>query len=115
MAPQRRLNLPRLNTEATQLDLLIRPAEKVQNPVATPPRQVPGAVHPAPRTTKRISNKPLARQTPTVHIAPRKARSRNVKLPSYPSRYRRQTTVQHINTRVPDRATNGKRLSVEIT
>ena len=49
MPNQRRLDLPRLNAEATHLHLRIRTPQELQHPVATPARQVPGAVHPAER------------------------------------------------------------------
>ena len=62
MAQQRRLDLARLNAEAAELHLRVGAPEKLQNPVRTPARQIPGAVHPAPRRTKRIRNKPLRRQ-----------------------------------------------------
>ena len=65
-----------------------------------------GAVHPAPRNTKRVRNKPFRRQTRTTHIATRKTRPRNVKLTAHTSRYRLQTAVQNVNPRVPDRTAN---------
>ena len=90
MPNQRSLDLPRLDPEPAQLDLTVRTTQKVQHPVRTPARKVPGAVHPAPRSTKRVRNKPLRRQPRTPQIAPRKPRPRNVKLPANPSRYRLQ-------------------------
>src|SRR3989442_680956 len=89
MPNQRRLNLPRLNPEAAQLHLTIRTPDKLQNPVQTPARQVPAPVHPAPSNPKRVRYKPLRRQSPTPQIPTRQTRSRYVKLPNYPSRYRR--------------------------
>ena len=88
MPHQRRLDLARLDAETAQLHLRIRTPQKLQHPVATPARQIPGAVHPPPRRTKRIGHKPLRRQTRTSQIAPRQPRSRNVKLPANPGRYR---------------------------
>ena len=49
MPQQRRLDLARLDAEAAQLDLRVRPAEEVEHAVASPARQVAGAVHPAAR------------------------------------------------------------------
>src|SRR5215210_699876 len=85
---QRRLNLPRLNPEAPDLHLAVRPPNKVQHTVRPPARQIPAAVHPPPRSPKRIRNKPLRRQSRTPKITPRKTRPRYVKLPNNPSRYR---------------------------
>src|SRR5947209_3261946 len=106
MPNQRRLNLPRLNPEAAQLHLTVRPTDKLQNPVQTPARQVPAPVHPAPSNPKRVRYKPLPSQTPTPQIPTRQTRSRYVKLPNYPSRNRRQPSVQYVNPRVPYRPAN---------
>ena len=72
---QRRLDLARLDPEAAQLDLRVRPTQEVQHSmtvrILAPPRQVPGAVHPRPRSTMRIGHEPLRRQARTVAVAPR--------------------------------------------
>ncbi|HET6842613.1 MAG TPA: hypothetical protein VFK06_13165, partial [Candidatus Angelobacter sp.] len=68
---QRCLDLPRLNPEAANLDLLVRTPHKLQNPIAAPARQVPAAVHPAPRSTIPIRNKTLRRQPTTPKITTR--------------------------------------------
>ena len=116
MANQRRLDLARLDAEAAHLHLRIRTTQKLQHPIGAPARQVPGAVHPAPRRTERVRNKPLRRQPRTPHIAPRQTRTRNVKLPAHPGRYRLQTPVQNVNPRVPDRTAdrNGIRKSLRL-
>ena len=103
MPNQRRLDLPRLDPEAAHLHLRIRAPQELQHPVAAPARKVAGAVHPAPRSTKRVRNKPLRRQTRTANIPTRQARPRNVKLTAHTSRHRLQTTVQNVDLRVPDR------------
>src|SRR5258705_13370141 len=101
---QRCLNLPRLNPEAANLDLLVRTPHNLQNPIAAPARQVPAAVHPAPRTTIPIRTKTLLRQPTTPKITTRQTSPRNVKLPNNPNRYRLQPTIQNVNTRVGDAA-----------
>src|ERR1700726_383731 len=106
MAQQHRLDLARLNAKAAQLHLRIRAPEKVQNPVRTPARNIPAAVHPASRSTKPVRNKPLRRQPRTIQIAPRKPRPRYVQLPRYPRRYRLQTAVQYINPIIGQRTTD---------
>src|SRR5712692_10569216 len=103
---QRSLDLPRLNPVAANLNLLVRTPHKLQNPVPTPARQVPAAVHPAPRSAIPIRNKALRRQATTTQITPRKPRSRYVKLPNYPNRNSLQPTIQNVNPRVPNRTTN---------
>src|SRR5262252_8826249 len=102
---QRGLDLPRLNAEAANLDLMVRTPHKLQNPIPAPARQVPAAVHPAPRSTKAIRNKALRRQTPAPNISTPNPSPRNVKLPNNPNRNRLQAAIQYINPRVPDRTT----------
>src|SRR3954468_2059914 len=104
MPNQRSLDLPRLDPEAPHLHLRIRTPQELQHPVTAPARKVPGAVHPAPRSAKRVRDKPLRRQTRTAHIAARKTRTRNVKLAAHTSRHRLQTTVQNVGLRVRYRA-----------
>src|SRR4051794_1494248 len=96
MPNQRRLDLAWLDPEAPHLHLRIRTPQELQHPVTAPARKVAGAVHPAPRSTKRVRNKPLRRQPRTTHIPARKTRSRNVKLTAHTRRYRLQTAVQNV-------------------
>src|SRR6201993_3314734 len=103
---QRGLDLPRFKAEAANLNLMVRTPHKLQNPIPAPARQVPAAVHPAPRSAKPVRNKALPRQTPTPNIPPTNPSTRNVKLPNNPNRYRLQATIQYINPRVPDRTAN---------
>src|SRR3954467_9988202 len=115
MPNQRSLDLPRLDPEPTHLHLRIRTPKELQHPVAAPARKVPGAVHPAPRSAKRVRNEPLRRQTRTANIATRKTRTRNVKLAAHTSRYRFQTTVQNVDLRVPDRTADRHDPVIRIT
>src|SRR5256886_3543801 len=103
---QRGLDLPRLNAEAANLNLMVRSPHKLQNPIPAPARQVPAAVHPAPRSTKAVRNKALPRQTPAPNIPATNPSTRNVKLPDNTNRYRLQTTVQYIDPVVGQRTTD---------
>src|SRR6516165_6736508 len=103
---QRRLDLPRLNAETANLKLMVRTPHKLQNPIPAPTRQVPAAVHPAPRSTIPVRNKALRRQTPAPNIPAPNPSSRDVKLPNNTNRNRLQAAIQYINPRVPDRTTN---------
>src|SRR6478752_2275195 len=103
---QRGLDLPRLNAEAAYLDLMVRSPHKLQNPIPAPARQVPAAVHPAPRSAIPVRNKALPRQTPATNIPPPNPSTRDVKLPDDPNRNWLQTAIQYINPRVPDRTAN---------
>src|SRR6516164_2319836 len=118
MPKQRCLDLPRLNAEAANLDLLVRAPHKLQNPTAAPARQVPAAVHPVPRSTIPIRNKALRRQPATPDIPTPNPSPRDVKLPDNPNRHRLQTTIQDINPqigqRTPDRDAAGREGKVSI-
>src|SRR6266481_4341329 len=102
---QRGLDLPRLNAEAANLNLMVRSPHKLQNPIPAPARQVPAAVHPAPPSAKAVRNKALPRQTAAPNIPAPNPSTRDVKLPNNTNRNRLQTTIQYINPRVPDRTT----------
>src|SRR5262249_27875404 len=106
MPQQRCLDLPRLNAEAANLNLLVRAPHKLQNPIPAPARQVPAAVHPAPRSPIPTHNKPPRRHPATPDIPTPNPSPRDVKLPNNPNRHRLQTTIQDINPRVPDRTAN---------
>src|SRR5262250_893628 len=101
---QRGLDLPRLNAEAADLNLMVRSPHKLQNPIPAPARQVPAAVHPAPRSTLPVRNKALPRQTPTSNIPAPNPSPRNVKLPNDPNRNSLQTTIQDIDPQIGDAA-----------
>src|SRR5580704_9395827 len=69
MAPQRRLDLARLNPETPDLDLRIGPPEVLQHPVRPPPAQIPRAAQTFPNSKWR-RHKPFRRQTRTTEVAP---------------------------------------------
>src|SRR5246127_3526767 len=104
MPPQRRLNLPRLNAKTANLNLMVRATHKLQNSITPPPRQVPAAVHPSPRSSKPVRNKALPSQPAAANIAATNTSSRYVKLPNYPNSYRLQAIIQNINTQIRDPA-----------
>src|SRR5262249_57594717 len=97
MPQQRCLDLPGLNAEAANLDLLVRAPHKLQNPIPAPARQVPAAVHPAPRSAKPIRNKALRRQPATPDIPTTNPSPPHLNLPSNPNRPRPQTTSPSTN------------------
>src|SRR5215471_8361195 len=100
----------RPNMRPQRCPIHLRPSR--QNPIGAPARQVPAAVHPAPRSAKPVRYKPLPRQTPAPNIPPPNPSTRNVKLPNNPNRNSLQATVQYINPRVPDRTTKRRCLRV---
>ncbi|MEU5287031.1 hypothetical protein AB0G97_23965, partial [Streptomyces sp. NPDC020755] len=62
------LDLAQLNTETTQLDLIIRPTDEHQITVPVPTDNVTRAIHPGSRRTERIRDETLTRQTRTTPI-----------------------------------------------
>src|SRR5262249_25022194 len=106
MPHQRCLDLPRLNPEAANLNLMVRAPHKLQNPIPAPARQVPAAVHPAPRSTIPVRTKPLPRQTAATNISTPNPSPRDVKLPNNTNRHRLQTTIQYVDSVVAQRTTN---------
>src|SRR6516162_7564243 len=103
---QRCLNLPRLNPKTADLNLMVRSTHKLQNPVRPPPRQIPAAVHPGPRSTNPVRNKTLPAQPSTTQIPARYSAPRYVKLPNNPNSNRLQTIVQYVNSIVRQRPAN---------
>ena len=82
---QQRLDLARLDPEPAQLHLRVRSPQELQHTVRTPPRQVPGPVHPRAGPPVRIGDKPLRGQTRAVQVTPRKTKPRDVKLAHTPA------------------------------
>src|SRR5438034_5632842 len=109
VSAQRRLNLPRLNAETANLDLMVRTTNKLQNSINPPPRQVPAAVHPRTRSAKPVRNKTLPSEPTATNIAPANPTPRDVKLPNNPNSHRLQAIIQHETQRVPNRATDRRR------
>src|SRR5262249_49073490 len=111
MPQQRCLDLPRLNAETANLDLLVRAPHKLQNPIPVTPRRCPHRRHspsadrPAPASPTRTATNPRRRRPATPDIPTPTPSPRDVKLPNNPNRHRLQTTIQYINPRVPDRTT----------
>src|ERR1700745_4533211 len=110
MTTQPRLNPPRLNAKTANLNLMVRATHKLQNSITPPPRQVPAAVHPSPRSPKPVRNKALPSQPAASNIAATYPTAGYVKLPNNPNSYRLKPFIPNINTRVPNRTANRRRL-----
>src|SRR6202044_1287557 len=68
--------------------------------------QVPGPVHPLPRTAERAPHKPLAGQTRPPQIPTRQLRPRDIQLPRHPRRDRGQPPIQHKHPAIGQRHTD---------
>src|SRR5262249_880756 len=97
MPQQRSLDLPKLNAKTAHLNLLVRTTHKLQNSIPAPARQVPPAVHPAPRSPKPIRNKAPRRHCPSTQSPRETPRPRNEKPPNTPNRHGLKTTIQNVH------------------
>ena len=94
---QCRLDFAGLDTEASDLDLLIGPSLELEHPVGSPPRQVPGTVHPgAGLVPMRVGHEVARRSNQCVQVAPRQAGARHVQLARCPHGNRLETGVEHV-------------------
>src|SRR5215468_9125607 len=103
MPTQRRLDLAGLDPVPAQLHLRIRAPQELELPRRTPPRHVPGPVHPAPGRTIRVRNKPLRRQTRTTRVAARNASPANVELTRHSDRNELQLAIEDVGSVVRHR------------
>ena len=107
---QHSLDLARLDPEPAQLDLRVRPPQKLQHTVGTPPRQVPGPVHP--RTRPAPAGAPCGSATnrsavspARLQIAPRQTNARNVQArPQHPQELAQDQRPEHR----PDNSADGR-------
>ncbi|WP_254875759.1 hypothetical protein, partial [Streptomyces sp. CAI 127] len=87
MRKQHGLDLTELDTETTDLDLVIRPADKLQIPVGTPPHQITRPVHP-PTITERGRHKTFRRQTRAAQIPTGQHHTRHIQLTDHTINHR---------------------------
>src|SRR5205823_8003136 len=101
---QPRLDLPQLDPEAAQLDLVVEPAEELDRPVGPVAGEVARLVQAGTRRAgEGILDKTLRRQLRAVAVATGQAGATDVQLPGDPERRRRSTPVQDEQRRVRDR------------
>src|SRR6185436_3114733 len=102
------LDLPELDAEAADLDLLVVAAEEVEVAVGPIAGEVAGLVE-AVAGDERVVEEALGGELGAVQIPARHARSADVDLPHGAERHRLTVPVQEINPRVRNRAANGLR------
>src|SRR5690625_3790510 len=78
--PQRSLDLPQLTAIPATLHLLLSTPHIHQLPISPPPHQIPRAIHPRTRTTKRTRHKPRPRQPRPTHIPHRHTQTSHIQL-----------------------------------
>jgi hypothetical protein len=88
------LDLPQLNAEATQLDLVVQSPQKLEAALGEVPDQVPGLVQPLPGgLTEGMRKELLRRQVRTVKIIPCQPIATDIKLPRHPNGHRAELAV----------------------
>ena len=102
VAPQRSLDLAKLDPVASHLHLMIDPAQELQLAVRPPARQIPGPVQPL-AFAKRIRRRTAPPSARAGQDNPAPLPLRRYKAPRHADRNRLQLTIQYIHTRVQDR------------
>ncbi len=96
--PQGRLDLPRLDTEPADLDLVVDPAQELDVARRQPAHQVAGAIKPGARLGREgVRHELLRRQPRPAQVAAGHARPAYAELAGHPDRRRPAPRVQHID------------------
>src|ERR671917_1160762 len=103
-----RPDLTRLDTETTNLDLIISAANELQIPTSTPANKITSAIHPCPPRPIGTCNEPLRSHPRPTQITPRQPRPSNIQLPHHPQRHRLQPNIKHIHPNIHHRPTDGR-------
>src|SRR3981081_1739543 len=82
------LHLAEFNAMASNLDLLVRPAQIIKFSVRSPPNYIACAKHPRARSAVGISHKTLSTQSRPVQIPSSQSRPRYVKFTWHSHRHR---------------------------
>ncbi|KPW88920.1 Uncharacterized protein ALO75_03488 [Pseudomonas syringae pv. coryli] len=105
MLAQSRLNFAQFNAETAHLHLMVVAAQVLKRAVFTPARSVTGLVQPR-AGHKRVRDKTLSAQVGLVEVTLSDAVTADVQLAGNAYRQRLPVSVQHIDPRIGDRATN---------
>src|SRR5262245_29763284 len=110
MRGELRFDLPRLDAEAANLDLIVLASEGLEGAIGPESREIAAAIHSRPRRlTERIVNEPLRRQLGSMQVAARDAGTANVDLTDGPDRKGLATGIEDVDAGVVDRATDRHR------
>ncbi len=100
------LHLTQLDPETADLDLVVDAPTELQGPVASPAHHVPGPVHPLTGPVgERVGHEPFRRERGVAEVAQPHPRSGDVQLPENPGGRELAGGVEHVDPRVPQRAT----------
>ncbi|SAL06825.1 hypothetical protein AWB78_08267 [Caballeronia calidae] len=107
MAGELRLDLPELDTEAANLDLMVVAAEELETAVRQMAREVARAIEASTRN-ERIVDEALRRELRPIEVTTRHARAADVELAHRADRRQLTLRIQHVDGQVgnthPDRA-----------
>src|SRR5262245_61624559 len=95
MGADDRLDLAQFNSEAPDLDLVIRSAKKLDVPVRTVPRVISRGIEPLSRYNRiRVRDKLLSRSLRSMQVPARQAIAADVQIGCYPYRHRIHILIQ---------------------
>ncbi|CAB4935685.1 unannotated protein [freshwater metagenome] len=106
-AQQHRFDLGKLDTQTTQLHLEVGTADVLEFAVGAPTNQVAGAVETFTRLAERIGDEAIGGEIAAADIAASELNSGQVQLAGSTDRGRSKRRVEHVQTGVPDRRTDG--------
>ncbi|KPB24904.1 Uncharacterized protein AC517_0554 [Pseudomonas syringae pv. syringae] len=98
---QHRLNFSQLDTEATDLDLVVVAAQVIETAVSHPATQVAGSVQARLRIlAERVRQETLGGQRFTVQVAPRDTGTADIQLANNTHRHRLATCIEYIQLQI---------------
>src|SRR6185312_15548521 len=108
-------DLPQLDAQAADLDLMVQPAEEFDLAVATQAAEVSRAVKPLTgEVGERVGDEARGRPLGQVQITPRQPRTAHAELPRDPHRNRTALAVEHIGHHTVDRPADRQALSTGV-
>src|SRR6266478_4091025 len=104
---QHALDLAQLDSDTTNLDLIVHTTEELDVPVGEEAATIAGRVEPSLRVPdKGVWNELLRCELRIVEVASGKAGATDMDLSRYPDRHRIQVRIEHVDSRVGDRSTD---------
>eukprot|EP00659_Diplonema_papillatum_P008381 gene8380-biopygen8349 len=102
----------RLDTEATQFDLLIQAPEVFQHTLGAPAHAVTGAIQACARLAQRVGDKAFGGQPRTPEVTPGQADATDAQLTRHTRRQRLELIIQHPANHIAQRPANRRTLAV---
>src|SRR6185369_8384125 len=96
MSGQGSFHLTQLDPVAADFDLLVEPAEEIENAFGRSASAVAGPVEASPGLAERVRHEALCREVRPAQIPPRQAGPADIELSRYADRQRLHRSVQHM-------------------